>query len=136
MNVIENASEDVYLGVASFYGPDWWFVTIYPRSYVRSRAHGAAAIVMIESVLLSIVVLIVVVLVVRNRVGRPLSILREGAVALGEKRYDEVAGGELSLPTDVPNEVGLFAVRFVEMARRSETPTGTWNESSKSEPPS
>lgn len=116
VGVIENSDEDLYIAVASFHGPDWWLVTVYPRSFIRSRAHGASGVVMVQGLLLLIIVLIVVIVVVRNRIGRPLSQLRDAAVALGEKRYDEVADEKFPLPTDLPNEVGLFALRFMEMA--------------------
>ncbi len=116
VEVIDNPEDDTYLAVASFPGPDWWYVTVYPQSLIREQAHESALVIMVEGLLMLLVVIVIVTVVVRRRVGRPLLQLREAAQALGDGRYDDVAEQRVAVPTHLPNEVGLFASRFVEMA--------------------
>lgn len=116
IQVMRNPRTDSYLAVASFHGPDWWFVRSYPRELVRAEAHESAIVVMVEGLLLLVVVLAVTSVVLQRQVGRPMGHLRAAADVLGEGRFDEVADRQVKLPTEIPNEVGLFASRFVEMA--------------------
>ena len=116
--VVDNAEDDAYLTVGRLEGPDWWFVDVYPKSEIRAAAHRAALERLGESVILLVVLMLVFFVLVRRRAARPLAQLRTAAEYLGEARFAEVAHGDVPLPRDLDNEIGLTARRFYEMSAR------------------
>jgi len=116
--VVENTQDDSYLTVGVLEGPDWWYIDRYPMAEIRAVAHGAALVRILESVALLVILMGTFLVLVHRRAARPLAQLRTAAERMGEDRVAEVVHGEVPLPMNLNNEIGLTAQRFHEMAGR------------------
>ncbi len=116
--VVENTEDDTYLTVGQLDGPDWWYIDMYPTAEIRAVAHRAALGRILESVALLVILMATFLVLVHRRAARPLAQLRTAAERMGEARVAEVVHGDVPLPVDLDNEIGLTAQRFHEMAGR------------------
>jgi diguanylate cyclase (GGDEF)-like protein len=116
VKIIENKSNSTYLAVGQLDGPDWLFVRVFPMGTIQQAAHLSARKIFLEGSLTLCIILLIVYSVMKNQAQRPLRQLTQAAEAIGHGDFDTVANQALDLPTNVPNEIGILSVRFVEMA--------------------
>ncbi|MEX2442802.1 MAG: diguanylate cyclase [Alkalispirochaeta sp.] len=116
--VLENTQDDTYLTVGRLDGPDWWYIDAFPMAEIQAVAHGAALERIFESVALLVILMGTFLVLVHRRAARPLAQLRTAAERMGEARVAEVVHGDVPLPVNLNNEIGLTAQRFHEMAGR------------------
>ncbi len=107
---------DAYVAFARIEGPGWWFATIYPRSLVSRQAHEAAGIILLLGLLLLALVATAVLAILRLRVARPLAELECASRRIAAGEHEAVAAGEIPLPVERRDEIGLLARAFRSMA--------------------
>ncbi len=116
VSIIKNTAHDSYLAVGEFEGPEWILVRVLPIDNIRAAAHAAAKKSFFEGFIILLIVLMIVYYVFKNQAEKPIKQLTNAAVAIGRGEYKEVAEQATKLPTQLKNEIGLLAIRFVEMA--------------------
>ncbi len=97
-------------GVAFIPGPNWFFVTVYPKSLITSRALVAARVIFALGLCSLVLELLVLYFVLKKSVARPLGQLT--------RTTEVLAAGDLAVRSDLQreDEVGLLASAFNQMA--------------------
>ena len=116
--IIFNHALKAWLAVAPIKGPDWLLVTVYPEDLVMQAARSTARFVLIIGLVSLVVEMLMLYLVTLNKVVRPLKMLGEASAQIGQANYQLVANGQIKLPYDRKDEVGILANAFKEMATR------------------
>lgn len=108
--ITEDTAHDAYYGIAHIVGPDWYFVTVVPKSVLRSEAFGSARFILLVGVISFLFEMLLLYLVLRSQVQAPLR-------ALLEATYKITAGNtDVSLDTARRDELGELAGSFNRMA--------------------
>ena len=106
-----------YLATMKIPGPEWLFVSVYPKSLLLERAHESARLILVLGALFFFSFMAVVVLVLRKSVAEPVGVLRRASEGISEGDYSLLSNGEFETMAGAPNEVGLLGRAFREMAR-------------------
>ena len=108
--VIESDDHGEYFAMTPLRGPDWIFVTVYPKSLITDAALASARIVLILGGAALLLEMIVLWLILKRQVGDPL--LELAATT------DLFAGGDMSvrLRTNRSDELGHLSTSFNAMA--------------------
>jgi|GEM_PF-89295 len=122
--VIENTQEEEFLAITKIYGPDWYFVTVYPKSLLSARAVQAAYFILFLGLISLIIEIIVLFLVLRREIAKPLRdfIFASQKIAYGNFNLitqDEKGG--IILPVERADELGQLAQSFNRMAQQLQT---------------
>jgi len=122
--VIENTQEEEFLAITKIDGPDWWFVTVYPKSLLSARAVKAAYFILILGLISLIIEIFVLFLVLRREIAKPLRdfIFASQKIAYGNFNLitqDEKGG--IILPVERVDELGQLAQSFNRMAQQLQT---------------
>ncbi len=116
--VFINDEQDAFIAVSKIKGPDWWFVTYFPKQLLSSTALDAAKFIFILSLISLIVELVMLFMVLRYKIVGPLKTFVAASTQVTQGHYDEVASGKLHLPEKRNDEVGLLARMLRIMAQR------------------
>ena len=116
--LIDDEEYDAYMAVNQLKGPDWWFVTVYPKHLIERKAHDASLAILMFGILLFFVVMFVVYMVIHSNVAQPVKLLKIASERIGTGDYGAVADGQIDLPDAEENEVGLLAKAFRSMAEK------------------
>jgi signal transduction histidine kinase len=108
--ILELAESDEYLAVARLRGPEWYFVTVLPKSVVSSAALRAARYVLLFGLASLLVELAIMYWVLQQEVSRPLLDFTRAA--------HRVAAGDFHVNLDISrkDELGLLAGAFRTMS--------------------
>ncbi len=115
----ENRYSNSFLAVAPIAGPDWFFVTVYPKALLSTPAKHAAEFIFMLGVISLVVELIMLYLVLRKKVTRPLQRLETASSLVSQGEYHglkEVLDKNLKLQHD--DEMGKLSRAFIHMAHR------------------
>ena len=98
-----------YLGIARIQGPDWYFITVYPKALVDGRGMASAKIILLGGALALLIELVLLAWIIRRHVALPLHLLNQAAQA--------VAQGDMQVQLHVPgnDELALLSRNFVHM---------------------
>lgn len=107
---------DAYVASVGLEGPEWWLVTVYPKSVVQARALRSAGLALVLIAALFGAFILTVVLVLRASVSRPIRQMTEASHRLAEGDYTAVANGSVPIPTKRNDEIGMLARSFQFMA--------------------
>ena len=101
-----------YLGIGHIQGPDWYFVTVYPKALVESRGLTSAKVILLGGALGLFIELILLAWIIRRQVAMPLHLLNHAAQA--------VAQGDMQVQLHLPgrDELALLAQNFVHMTEK------------------
>ncbi len=91
-------------------GPNWFFVTIYPKSLLEDLAFDSAYFVLLLGVLLLFIEIIVLLVILRQQVGQPLRQFIKATRQLARKNFS--FEGTQSLPLERQDEIGQLAQEF------------------------
>jgi diguanylate cyclase (GGDEF)-like protein len=116
VKIIDDHVNGTYLAAAKMSGPEWWYVTVYPKDLIRDKAHSTAKIIIVLGMTFFFFMMLIVLYVIRKSVAIPVKLLKIAAEKISEKDYDYVIDGKLKLPTSVPNEISLLVKAFRQMA--------------------
>jgi len=108
--VVENTKDREYLAVAKLNGPNWYFVTIFPKSILTGVALDNARFVLILGSISLLVEITVLFVVLRQQVALPLNKLMVAT--------EQIAAGDFNIHLDTTrqDELGLLAHSFNTMA--------------------
>ena len=115
--LVDDEHNAAFLAATRLEGPGWWFVTVYPKSLLRSTALTTAEFILGLSVLALIVEMLALYFVLRNKVVSPLQVFVEASRAVAAGDYHRVASGTLALPEHRHDEIGVLARTFRSMSR-------------------
>ncbi|BAZ09346.1 integral membrane sensor signal transduction histidine kinase [Calothrix sp. NIES-4071] len=109
-NVIENYQDQQYLAITKIAGPDWYFVTVYPKSLLSQSAFYTFVFILISGITILAVVIWLLLSVLRKQVATPLSELTHAV--------SKISAGEFDINIDVNrlDEIGQLASAFKKMA--------------------
>lgn len=108
--VVENTKDKEYLAVAKLKVPDWYFVTVYPKSILAGVAFDNAKFVLILGGISLLVEVMVLLFVLRRQVATPLKNLMVAT--------EQIAAGDFNIHLDTTrqDELGRLAHSFNAMA--------------------
>jgi PAS domain S-box-containing protein len=98
-----------YLGIARIRGPEWYFVTVYPKSLVERPGLEAARSILITGMLGLMLELALLAWIIRRQVAAPLEALSNAA--------QSIAHGDMQVTLNVSaaDELGQLAQSFMHM---------------------
>ncbi|MBE9033115.1 diguanylate cyclase [filamentous cyanobacterium LEGE 11480] len=111
-NVIENPEDHEFLAIAPLVGPNWYFVTVYPKTLLSQAAISAAKFVMLSGLVSLLVEMTLLYRVLHQQVGHPLAELASAT--------QQVASGDFNftIQNDRPDEIGELAKSFTHMSKQ------------------
>ena len=110
--VIFNRRGKEFLAVTRIEGPNWYFVTVYPKSLLAGFAFESARFVMVAGLTAICVEVILLFSVMKKKIAQPLNEL--------SKATDQVAAGTFNVQLDDrrQDELGKLAYSFKSMANQ------------------
>ncbi|MEN8220257.1 MAG: response regulator [Pseudomonadota bacterium] len=122
--VIENTQQEEYLAITKIDGPDWYLVTVYPKSLLSARAIQTAYVILFLGILSLIIEIIVLFLVLHREIAKPLRdfIFATQKIAYGNfNLLTQDQYGTVILPVERSDELGQLAHSFNRMAEQLKT---------------
>ncbi|MCP4139511.1 MAG: HD domain-containing protein [Chloroflexi bacterium] len=124
--IIDNKKDNEFLAVALIEGPDWYFITVYPKLLMQDDALQTAGFTLLSGFASLIAMAFVIWLVLKRNLAYPLEHLTQTVrdFEKGNGRlFDRIApfvkkADELSTR---PDETGLLANSFVKLGERLKT---------------
>ena len=113
--VIDNTESDEYLAVTKIEGPDWYFVTVYPKSLLTYLAFNTASFILFLGLISLLIEITVLFVVLRKQVAKPLHDFLDAT--------SQIARGNFNIKLDVTrqDELGRLANSFNAMAHEVDT---------------
>ncbi|MBW4645646.1 MAG: response regulator [Goleter apudmare HA4340-LM2] len=110
--VIDNSEYDEYLAVTTIDEPDWYLVTVLPKSLLTQEAFAAARLILLLGLGALVTEIIVVFLILHHQIATPLNKLMAAT--------ETVSTGNLDIKVDVncPNELGRLGYLFNKMSQQ------------------
>jgi signal transduction histidine kinase/FixJ family two-component response regulator len=107
-----NKNTNEFLAVTKIHGPDWYFVTVYPKSLLSEFAMDSAKFVLIAGILAFLIEIILLFSALNKKVAQPLNELI--------KATDDVSVGnfEVRLDDQRRDELGQLAHSFKGMVNQ------------------
>ncbi|SMD07622.1 diguanylate cyclase [Sporomusa malonica] len=116
VKIIDDHVNGTYLAVARMAGPEWLYVTVYPKNLISNEAHSTAKIIIVIGMTFFFFMMLIVLYVIRKNVAIPVQLLKIAAEKISEGDYGVVIDGKLKLPDSAPNEISLLVKAFRHMA--------------------
>lgn len=109
-NVIEHSTGNDLLAFGKIEGPDWFFVTVYPKSLITSTALKGILFVIVLAFLSLVIEVFMLWIVIRKEISEPIEELFAATIKMTE--------GNLQAAIDVKrkDELGVFAKTFNSMS--------------------
>ncbi len=110
--IIDNPQHDEYLAVTKIDEPDWYLVTVLPKSLVEKEAFATARLILLMGLTLLLVEIVVVFLILHHQIAHPLTQMM--------KATENIAAGklEIELDTSRSDELGRLASLFNKMTQQ------------------
>ncbi|SKB14298.1 putative Histidine kinase [Planktothrix sp. PCC 11201] len=107
--VVENTQDKEYLALAKLETPDWYFVTVFPKSILAEVALNNARFVLILGGVSLLIEIIILLSVLRHQVSEPLGQLMVAT--------EQISTGDFNIHLDTtrPDELGQLATSFNTM---------------------
>ncbi|HEX2914399.1 MAG TPA: methyl-accepting chemotaxis protein [Chloroflexia bacterium] len=104
--VIKNDDDSEYLAVDYISEPNWYFISVVPKSYLTSTAFGTAQFILMLGVIALIIELVALFLIFRGQITRPLGHLTNVT--------ERIANGDLTQRVNINkrDEIGRLAASF------------------------
>lgn len=116
VKIIESKTYDSYFAIGDMKEPNWYLIRVLPMDDIRKTANLEAMKVFIEGIEILFVILFIVYYVMKCQGERHLMKLRQAAEAVARGEYYKVADGEIELPMELKNEIGLLSRSFYDMS--------------------
>ncbi|MBU7581705.1 MAG: HAMP domain-containing protein [Nostoc sp. TH1S01] len=107
--VVENAQHHEFLAITQLTGPNWYFVTVYPKSLLSGAAFDTARFVLITGALALLIEVILLFSVLQKQVAKPLQNLTFASEQLTTGNF------EINLDVTRQDELGQLATSFNSM---------------------
>jgi signal transduction histidine kinase len=108
--VVDNSQDHEYLAIAKLAGPNWYFVTVFPKSILAGVAFENAQFTLILGVISLLIEVIVLIYVLQKQVAAPLNNLIVATNQITAGDFD------IQLDTTRQDELGKLAHSFNTMA--------------------
>ena len=110
--VINNYEHDEYLAVTTINEPDWYLVTVYPKSLLNQEAFTTARLILILGLSALIIQIAVVFFILHHQISSPLNKLMAAT--------ESISVGNFYIQVDVkcPNELGRLGHLFNRMSQQ------------------
>ncbi|WP_225892497.1 hybrid sensor histidine kinase/response regulator [Nostoc sphaeroides] len=110
--VINNPKHDEYLAVSTIDEPDWYLVTVFPKSLLAQEAFATAQLILLLGLGALIIEITVTFLILHHKIAAPLNKLMAAT--------ESVSAGNLDIQVNVkcPNELGRLGYLFNKMSER------------------
>ncbi|WP_228038746.1 ATP-binding protein [Nostoc sp. LEGE 12450] len=114
-HVLENSQDREYLAVTRLQGPDWYFVTVYPKSLLSGAAWNTAQFILMSGAVALLVEVLLLLSVLRQQIAKPLQQLTAAS--------NQLANGDFAIALDTTrqDELGGLASSFNSMASQLKT---------------
>ena len=109
-SALTSSDGNYYLGVGRIRGPNWSFISVYPKALLEGKAFASARSILIAGLLGLAVELLLLAWIIRHQVARPLGQLQHATQLLA------AGAPNPPLPTRRRDELGKLARSFVAMA--------------------
>ncbi len=108
--IIDNFKDDEYLAVTRLEGPDWYFVTVYPKAIISEIAFKTARFILMLGFLSLLIEIYILYFVLKRQIFTPLTHLMEAT--------NRIASGDFSIELNAErqDEVGHLAKLFNTMS--------------------
>ncbi|MEH2193769.1 MAG: ATP-binding protein [Nostoc sp.] len=114
-HVLENSQDREYLAVTRLQGPDWYFVTVYPKSLLSGEAWDMAQFILISGAVALLVEVLLLLSVLHQQIAKPLQQLTAASNQLADGDF------AIALDTTRQDELGGLASSFNSMASQLKT---------------
>jgi HAMP domain-containing protein len=104
--VVENTADNEYLAVTKIEGPDWYFVTVYPKSLLSELPLKTIRFILILGIILLLIEAIVVFFILHKQVAQPLKQLSRVTRQLPQGELMESKDEKLISRQDEIGEIG------------------------------
>ncbi|MCP4108657.1 MAG: HAMP domain-containing protein [Desulfobacteraceae bacterium] len=113
--VTENDHDKEYLAVTKLKGPDWFFMTVFPKAIISERAFKTARFILILGFVSLLIESAILFAVLREQVAKPLTQLMDAT--------GKVAAGDFNIRLDMQrqDEFGHLAFLFNAMSKEVNT---------------
>ncbi len=113
--VVENPQNNEYLVVTKIDGPDWYFVTVYPKSLLADLAFQTASFILFLGFISLLFEITVLFVVLRNQVAKPLHNFLNATEQITKGHFD------IQLDVTRQDELGSLAHSFNAMSHEVQT---------------
>jgi signal transduction histidine kinase/CheY-like chemotaxis protein len=110
IGIIEDEENYQYLAVAKIAAPDWYFITVYPKTFIAKTAWQTAQLILILGVVSLLIVLGILYVIMHQQITTPLNEFLIATQRLGVHDFD------LELDVHRKDELGRLADSFKAMA--------------------
>jgi signal transduction histidine kinase/DNA-binding response OmpR family regulator len=110
--VINDSKTENYLAVTKITGPDWYLVTVMPRSFVESNAFSVARLIIMLGLLSLLIEILFLAYILRHEIAKPLHKLMAATETMSKGDLD------IQLDTSRKDELGRLAYLFNDMSRK------------------
>lgn len=109
--VIDNPKNNEYLAITKIEGPDWYLVTVLPKSILEKKAFITVRLIIFSGITSLLIEIAVVFLILGYQISSPLTKLMAAT--------ESIANGNLNIALDVTrqDELGRLAYLFNKMAQ-------------------
>jgi PAS domain S-box-containing protein len=133
--VIDHEEYDEFIAVTQIKGPDWYFVTVYPKSLLASRALRNVGFIILSGIASLAAMFLIIWFVLRRNLVSPLGRLTQAVrnFNISQGQWSDQADDfveKASMLSTRPDEIGLLANSFVDMGAHLRT---TYDKLQKSE---
>lgn len=118
--ILEPDSAEALLAVTKISGPDWYFVTVYPKSLLASTALQTAYIVSIAGIVSLVVELLILFFILKGQVLYPLGVFRRFSAAMRDNNFATINDVKESKVGERNDEMGELATTMITMAEHIE----------------
>jgi signal transduction histidine kinase/DNA-binding response OmpR family regulator len=110
--IIDNDQNQEYLAVTKLEEPNWYFVTVYPKSILKQRAFDTARLILILGLTALLIEILIVFFILKKQISAPLAQLMSAT--------ETIASGDLDIELDInrQDELGRLAYLFNNMAQQ------------------
>ncbi len=110
--IIDNKQNQEYLAVTKIKGPDWYFVTVLPKSFVEDLAFRIAGLIIILGLLSLLIEIFIIFYILKHQISEPLAQLM--------KATQVITKGDMAVQLNVKrqDELGLLGKSFNRMSER------------------
>lgn len=114
--VLDDEAGDALLAVTRIQGPDWYFVTVYPKALISSAALDTAYFIFLLGLFSIVLEVLMLYLVLSKQVIRPLGYFVKVANKITRGDFDLNMGKQADRFLESFNEVGVLGRSLGEMA--------------------